>query len=438
MPAADGSASVACPPNEGSEHRGSIRSRGRGRSLEVGRNITDILRETVSAAHPDVPLLDLTEQYAAIRDEIDAAMRRVLDSQQFVLGTEVDTFERAAATACGAPFAVGCASGSDALLLALMALDIGPGDQVLCPGYSFFATAGSVHRAGAEPVFVDIEPAYYGLDAAALERAIAGCDRARAIVPVHLFGRSCDLSAVETVALQHDLPLVVDAAQAIGALDAAGRSCGAVGAFGCLSFFPSKNLGAYGDAGLVTTHDPERAERIRRLRVHGSGGAPLHPEVGLNSRLDAIQAAVLGVKLRHLPRWEDARIRNADRYDAIFHAAGASDSRTPLAEGGLALRTPARGAAPARHVFNQYVVRVPAERRDPLRRHLAERGIGSAIYYPVPLHRQPCFASLPSSQRLLPEAEGAARETLALPIYPELGNERLDRVADEVCTFLKA
>ena len=404
----------------------------------MGGGIADILRETVSAAHPDVPLLDLTEQYSAIRDEIDAAMRRVLDSQQFVLGAEVEAFERAAATACGAPHAVGCASGSDALLLALMALDIGPGDQVLCPGYSFFATAGSIHRCGAEPVFVDIETAYYGMDAPALERAIASCDRPRAVMPVHLFGRSCDLAAIETVALQHELPLVVDSAQAIGALDAAGRACGAVGAFACLSFFPSKNLGAYGDGGLVATANAASAERLRRLRVHGSGGASLHPEVGLNSRLDALQAAVLGVKLRHLPRWERDRIANADRYDAIFHAAGGSDSRTPLSEGGLALRTPARGAAPARHVFNQYVIRVPAERRDPLRQHLAARGVGTAVYYPVPLHQQPCFASLPSSRRALPEAESAARETLALPIYPELGSERLDRVADEVCTFLKA
>ena len=356
-----------------------------------------------------VPLLDLSRQHAALRDGLHASVARVLDSQQFVLGEEVRLLEEGVAAYCGARHAVGCASGTDALLLALMALDVGAGSEVVTTPYSFFATAGAVWRAGARPVFADIDPRTYNLDPERIEAAIT--PRTRALMPVHLYGQCAEMDAVAEIARRHNLVVVEDAAQAIGAEDAS-RRAGTMGAAGCFSFYPTKNLGAAGDAGMVTTDDDEVAARLRRLRVHGGETEYLHREVGLNSRLDAVQAAVLRVKLPHLDGWSDARAARAARYDQLFARA-----RLPFE-----LTTP-HVRAGARHIFHQYVVRVPARLRDALMRHLAGRGVGTKVYYPVPLHLQECFRPLGYAAGSLPEAERAARETLALPLYPELTDE---------------
>jgi dTDP-4-amino-4,6-dideoxygalactose transaminase len=383
-----------------------------------------------------VPLLDLRAQYAAIRDEVRAAVDRVFESQIFVLGPEVEALEREIATYCQARFAVGCGSGSDALLLALQALDVGPGDEVLCPAFTFFATAGSVALLGARPVFADIDPASYALDAASARRAAARCRRLRAIVPVHLYGRPADLAALEALAGELGVPLVEDAAQAIGARDASGRRIGARGRVACFSFYPSKNLGGAGEGGIVTTDDEALAARVARLRVHGASRRYVHEEIGRNAKLDALQAAVLRVKLRHLDAWNDARRRHAAAYDADFASAGARPLPLPLEAGGLALRTPAPLVPPALWSAHQYVVRVPAERRDALRAHLESRGIGSDVYYPLGLHQQRCFASLDTGP--LPETERAAREVVALPIHPELSDAQRDHVVTETVAFLKS
>jgi dTDP-4-amino-4,6-dideoxygalactose transaminase len=382
-----------------------------------------------------IPQLDLKPQYEALRGEIAAALQRVLDTQQFVLGPDVAAFERELADSCGARHAVACASGSDALLLALMALDLAPGDAVACPTYTFFATASAIARLGLRVVFTDVDPASYEMSAETLERALHGKPAVQAVIPVHLFGRCCE-PELEDAIRARGAEVVHDAAQAIGAVDARGRQIGSADTT-CFSFFPSKNLGCYGDGGALTTDDAARAERLRRLRAHGAAQQYQHDEVGINSRLDSLQAAVLRVKLPYLEGWNAARQRVASQYDALFHTAGAADSRTPLAEGGLALRTPARGEPPARHVFNQYVVRVPAGRRDALREHLAARGIATNVYYPRPLHLQPCFASAEQRAGELPVAEAAARETLALPIYPELAKHAVERVAGELVEFLR-
>jgi dTDP-4-amino-4,6-dideoxygalactose transaminase len=384
-----------------------------------------------------VPLLDLRAQYATIRAEIEAAIAPVLESQRFVLGPEVEALEEEVAGYCGARFAVGCASGSDALLLALMALGVGPGDQVVCPTYTFFATGGAISRLGAEPVFADVDPASYNASAATLERAAARCARLRALLPVHLFGRAAELEGIEALAGRLGVPVIEDAAQAIGSLDGRGRRIGATGRVACFSFFPSKNLGGFGDGGLLTTGDEALARSLRMLRVHGGEPKYHHQVVGVNSRLDALQAAVLRVKLRHLEHWTEARRRNAAHYDELFGAAGAADSGVPLGQGGLPLRFPASPAEPARHVFNQYVIRVPGALRDRLRAFLAERRVGTEIYYPIPLHLQKCFRHLGYVEGELPEAEAAARETLALPIYAELSKEQVEHVADSVVDFLR-
>jgi len=384
----------------------------------------------------EVPLLDLRLQYAALRTEIDAAIARVVESQHFVLGPEVEAFENEVAEYCGAPEAVGVGSGSDALILGLMALGVQPGDQVICPSYTFFATAGSVVRLGAEPVFVDLEPDTYNLSLESVEKVAASCGRLRAIVPVHLFGQTCDLSGLEDLAAGLGVPLLEDAAQAIGACDAEGRRAGSAGSLATFSFFPTKNLGGFGEGGLVTCHDADVADTLRTLRVHGMKPKYHHAFVGLNARLDALQAAILRAKLPHLESWHAGRARNAEQYDALFAAAGALSSVAPLGDGGLPLRYPARPAAPARHIYNQYVVRVPAPLRDPLRAHLAERRIGSEVYYPVPLHLQACFADVASAHAALPEAEAAALETLALPIFPDLTAEQVEAVAGAIVDFL--
>ena len=362
-----------------------------------------------------VPLLDLKAQYAPLREEIRAAIDRVCDSQQFILGPEVSALEEEVAAFSGVRFGVGMSSGTDALLVALMALDVRPGDEVVTTPYSFFATAGVVARLGARPVFVDIDPGTFNLDVRALRQAIT--PRTRAVIPVHLFGRCVDMGAVLDAA--GPVPVVEDAAQAIGARDDAGRIAGASGRMGCLSFFPSKNLGAFGDGGMVLTNDAATAERLRILRVHGSQPKYYHKVVGGNFRLDALQAAVLRVKLKHLAAWSRKRRENADRYRRLLAGVKA-----------VVLPSDAPG-----HIYNQFVVRVP--RRPELQAHLSKAGIGTEVYYPVPLHRQECFAGLGYKEGDFPESERAARETLALPIYPELTEAQQTTVADAIAAFYR-
>jgi dTDP-4-amino-4,6-dideoxygalactose transaminase len=366
-----------------------------------------------------VPLLDLVPQYAAIRDDVQAAIARVCASQQFILGPEVESFEREIAQAIGVRHAIGVSSGTDALLASLMALGIGPGDEVVTPTFSFFATAGSVARLGATPVFVDVDPDTLMLTAANVREAIT--PRTRAIVPVHLFGLCADMDGIAAVALAAGLPLIEDAAQAIGATYH-GRQAGTFGALACFSFFPSKNLGAYGDAGLVTTDDARLAERVRRLRNHGSAERYVHEEVGGNFRLDALQAAILRVKLPHLAQWNEARRANAATYRTLFAAAGLA--------GRVGLPVEPEGRT---HVFHQFVVRVPD--RDRLRAHLAARGVGTDVYYPVPFHRQRPFAPL-AAGRAFPVADAASAEVLALPVYPELTRVQQEHVVSAIAEHL--
>jgi dTDP-4-amino-4,6-dideoxygalactose transaminase len=367
-----------------------------------------------------VPLLDLKQQHEALRAELRAATERVLDSQQFVLGEEVRLLEEELARYCGTRHAIGCASGSDALLLALMALNIRAGDEVITTPFSFFATASAITRTNATPVFVDIEPRTYNLDPSLLEAAIT--KRTRAIMPVHLYGQCAEMDALMEVAARHKLPVIEDAAQAIGAEDGA-RRAGSMGSIGCFSFYPTKNLGGAGDGGMLTTDDDALAERLRRLRVHGGATEYLHTEIGINSRLDSLQAAILRVKLPHLDGWSEARRERAETYSRLLADAHlAFDVQVPSIRENT------------RHIFHQYVVRVP-EHRDALIEHLRAHGVGSKIYYPVPLHLQECFAYLGYEAGALPSAERAARETLALPLYPELRLEQQQYVVDVISRF---
>lgn len=360
-----------------------------------------------------VPLLDLKAQYAGIRDKVRPAVDAVLESQYFILGPQVEAFEKELATYVGAKHAIGCASGTDAILLALMALGVGPGDEVVTTPFTFFATAGCIARLGAKPVFVDIEPDTFNLNPAQLAGAIT--ERTKAIMPVHLFGQCADMDPI--LAAAGGIPVVEDSAQALSA-EYKGRKAGTLGRIACFSFFPSKNLGAFGDGGAVTTDDPALAEKIALLRVHGARQRYFHDEVGLNSRLDALQAAVLRVKLPCLDAWSSQRGANARRYDELL--AGAN------------VVLPA--AKPyARHVYNQYTIR--AADRDGLQKHLTAREIGNAIYYPVPLHLQKCFAPLGYGPGSLPEAERAAREVISIPIYPELTDQMARYVADSIREF---
>ena len=384
-----------------------------------------------------VPLLDLKAQYGPLRDEIMAAMTEVIEAQWFIMGPKVKELETQVAEYCHAKHAIGCASGSDALLLALMGIGIKPGDEVICPSYTFFATAGSIHRLGAKPVFVDIDPTTYNMDVELVREAASRCTRLKAIVPVHLFGQTVDMKAYNQLGTELGVPIIEDAAQAIGSIDSNGSFAGSTGTIGCFSFFPSKNLGGFGDGGIMTTNDDEIAERLSILRVHGGKPKYYHHVVGINSRLDALQAAILSVKLKHLNDWHAARLRNANRYTEIFESAGAKTSATPLSEGGLPLRTPQGVSEPSRHIYNQYCIRVPDGVRDQLRDHMKEQGIGTEIYYPVPLHEQACFASLGYKLGDLPESESAARQTLALPIYPELTEEQHNHVASTICKFVE-
>ncbi len=364
-----------------------------------------------------VPLIDLVAQYGTIRDEVQEAVHRVFERQSFVLGEEVSNFEDEVAEYCDSTHAIGCASGSDALLLALMALEIGPGDEVITTPYSFFATASSIARTGATPVFVDIDPSTYNIDTNRIEAAITR--RTRAIMPVHLFGQCVDMDPIWRVATQHGLAIVEDAAQAIGA-SYRSRKAGVLGSVGCFSFFPTKNLGGAGDGGLVTTDDKDLASRLRRLRVHGDIGGYTHVDVGINSRLDALQAAVLSVKLKHLDSWSEARRENDRNYGELFQ------------EFALNERVQSPTEVPERHhIYNQFTIRVPGVRDEVLKR-LRERQVGCSIYYPKPLHLQECFSSLNYKYGDFPEAERAAAETIALPIFPELGAERQRIVVREL------
>ena len=369
----------------------------------------------------NIPLLDLKKQYAAIRAEVEPVVREVMESQYFILGPKVQAFESEVAAYCRSPHAVGVSSGTDALLLALLCEGIGPGDEVITSPYTFFATAGCVARLGATPVFVDIDPVTFNLDVAQLASRITS--RTRAIMPVHLYGQCCDMDPILALARARGLAVVEDAAQAIGA-GYKGRSAGSMGDYGCFSFFPSKNLGGFGDGGLVTTGDAQRAAKLRIMRVHGMEPKYYHKFVGGNFRLDALQAAVLSVKLKHLDAWTAARQHNAARYDRLFAEAGLAGDRVQLP----------RVAPSSHHIFNQYVIRVP--RRDELLKHLQAAGVGCEIYYPVPLHLQECFASLGHKPGDFPESERAAKETLALPIYPEVTDEQAAYVVSVVRKFL--
>jgi dTDP-4-amino-4,6-dideoxygalactose transaminase len=371
----------------------------------------------------NVPLLDLKEQNAALRPEIEAAIGRVLDSNGFILGSEVAALECELAQYCGVKHAIGCASGSDAILLALMAYDIGPGDEVITTPYTFFATVSSITRLGARPVFVDIEPDTYNIDSAKLEAAIT--DRTKAIEPVHLYGQCANMAEINDIAAQRGISVIEDAAQAIGAEEYRTRA-GAIGAIGAFSFYPSKNLGGMGDGGFVTTNDDALAKKLVALRNHGAEEKYYHKWVGLNSRLDGFQGAVLRVKLPHLEHWTERRRENASRYRQLFTDAGLTEQITLPME-----------RESCRHIYNQYVIRVP-NRRDDLRTYLTEHGIGSDIYYPLPLHLQECFAYLGYKHGDLPESERAANETLAIPIYPELKREQQEYVVSTIADFFNA
>ncbi len=390
-----------------------------------------------------IPLLDLKAQYAPIREEIRAAIDRVADAQQFIGGPEVEALEREVAAYSQAQFGIGVSSGTDALLVALMAIDLRPGDEVITTAYSFFATAGSIYRLGGRPVFVDIDPLTYNIDANLLEdqvkaRRSAVGGRLRAIIPVHLFGQMADMDPIMDIARRHDLIVIEDAAQAIGA-EYKGRRAGSIGHFGCFSFFPSKNLGAFGDGGMITTNDPELAHKARLLRNHGAEPKYYHKVVGGNFRLDALQAAVLRVKLKYLDDWTAARQRNAERYRRLFVEAGLTtddgrpptdDGRPPAVSGQRSAVILPHDAGYGRHIYNQFVIRVA--RRERVMAVLKERKIGHEIYYPVPLHLQECFAGLGYRPGDLPESERAANETLALPIYPELTEEMQAAVVDAI------
>ena len=371
-----------------------------------------------SARMKPIVLLDLKAQYASIREEITAEIARICDNQSFVLGEPVARLEREIAAYCNARHGVGCASGSDAILLALRALGVGPGDEVLTVPYSFFATAGYIVHAEAKPVFVDIEPATFNMNPALIEEALDQHPRVKVIMPVHLFGQCADMDPILEIACRRGLAVVEDAAQAIGA-EYKGRRAGSMGAANCFSFYPGKNLGAFGDAGMVTMNDDTLDANLRALRLHGGFTKYVHEWIGWNSRLDALQAGILSVKLKHLDRWTAARQRNADFYRSLIPAEKAI--------------VPPIAAYSSRHVHNQFVIR--SDRRDALREHLAANGVGTEIYYPIPLHLQKCFDYLGYKPGDFPESERAARETLALPVHTELRTDEMERVASLIAQF---
>jgi dTDP-4-amino-4,6-dideoxygalactose transaminase len=376
----------------------------------------------------NVPLLDLKAQYRTIRDEVRAVIDDVCDTQYFIMGPKVEAFEKAVAAYSGAAHAVGVSSGTDALLIALMALDVRPGDEVITSPFTFFATAGVIHRLNARPVFVDIDPLSFNIDPGKIEAAIT--PRTKAILPVHLFGQMADMDPIMEISRRRHIPVIEDGAQSIGA-EYKGRRCGSIGDMGCFSFFPSKNLGAFGDAGMVLTNDPALYDRLKLLRVHGAPSTYFHKYVGGNFRLDALQAAILNVKLKYLDGWSDGRKQNAAFYDQAFAAAG-------LTARGVLQTPPAvyrKGGDRHDHIYNQYTLR--AGDRDKLAAHLKALSVGCAVYYPVPLHLQECFAPLGCPAGTFPAAEKAAAEVISLPVYPELTEEMKAFVASSVAGFYK-
>ncbi len=375
-----------------------------------------------------VPFFDLAPQFKSIEDEIKSALDEVFQTQQFILGPKVQALEETIAQYCRTRYAIGAASGSDALLLSLMALGIGAGDEVLLPSFTFFATAGTVSRLGATPVFVDIEQETYNIDPSKIKQKITS--RTKAILPVHLFGQCADMDPLLRIAKEKKLFVIEDAAQALGAeykptAGSEGRRAGQIGDLGCFSFYPTKNLGAFGDAGMVVTDNSKLAEKIRLLRVHGSQPKYFHKQIGINSRLDAIQAAILLVKFKYLEKWTRERQKKAERYQLLFQ---------DLLSSANSLKLPAIQYQ-NRHIFHQYVIRVPE--RDRLKQFLAEEGIGTDIYYPVPLHLQECYSFLKYRRGDLPNSEKASEEVLALPIYPELTEDQQVAVVDRIKAFYK-
>lgn len=373
-----------------------------------------------TVAERQVPLLDLKAQHTDIRDEVMGALMRVVDSQKFILGEEVEKLEQELAPYCGAKYAVGCASGSDALALALMAAEIRPGDEVLTVPFTFFATAGAIAKLGARSVFVDIEPATFNMDMNRVEDALMAHPNIRAIIPVHLFGACADMDPLLEIAARRDIVVIEDAAQSIGS-EYKSRRAGSIGDMGCFSFFPSKNLGGYGDGGMLTTDDQQQAERLKALRIHGRTGKYIHQWIGVNSRLDALQAAVLRVKFRHLDGWSARRKENAGLY------------RKLLAQAGIPVTAPEEAPYQTRHVYNQFVIRCAG--RDKLQAHLKEHGIGSEVYYPLCLHLQTCFADLGYKVGDFPVSEQASGEVLALPVNPEVSAEDIEYVCGAIRSF---
>lgn len=400
--------------------------------LEASATILVSVKEAAlqASALREVPLLDLKRQYAQIRGEIEEALQRVAASQQFILSDEVAAFEREAAAYLGAPFTVGCASGTDALWLALAAAGVGPGDEVITTAFSFFSSASAIVRAGARPVLMDVDPRTLNLDSALVEQRLAGSRPAglRALLPVHLYGQCADMDAFQRIAAEHKLAIIEDAAQAFGALWR-GRRAGTLGTTAAFSFYPTKNLGAFGDAGCVTTADSGIAARIQSLRNLGARERYVHDEVGANSRLDALQAAVLRVKLRYLEDWNAQRRQCAAEYDRLLARAGLVAERSPSPAPVRLLETMPQ----AHHIFHQYVIR--ASRRDELRTFLTARRIGTQVYYPLPLHLQRCFSYLGYREGDLPESERAAHEVLALPMFPQLTGDEQRYVVESIAEF---
>lgn len=374
-----------------------------------------------------VPLLDLKAHHEPLHQEIMAALEQTFRSQAFILGPEVGKLEERVAAYCQSMYGIGVTSGTDALLVALMALGIGPGDEVITTPYSFFATAGAVVRLGAKPVLVDIDPVTYNLDPTKIKSALTA--KSKAIIPVHLYGQCADMAPIMDVAKRHNLSVIEDAAQAIGSEYRDGRRACSIGTIGCLSFFPSKNLGCLGDGGMAVTNDPDLAERMRVLRVHGSKPKYYHKLIGGNFRLDTIQAAVLNVKLNYLDGWTKRRQENATRYETLFKQSGL------VQDGKVKLPEPVyrNSGTTHYHIYNQFVLRV--EQRDALMAHLKEKGIGAEIYYPVPFHLQECFRYLGYREGDFPESERAAKETVAIPIYPELTAEQQTEVVEAIAAF---
>lgn len=375
-----------------------------------------------------VPLLDLKPQYAALKPEIDAALSNVVESQYFILGPEVECFERGIADYCGVQYAIGVSSGTDALIVAMMAMGIGAGDEVITTPYTFFGTIGSIVRLGAKPVFVDIEPGSFNIDASQIEAAIT--ERTRVIAPVHLFGQMARMETIRSIAREYDLLVIEDAAQAIGA-SRNSKTAGSIGHMGCLSFFPTKNLGGFGDGGMVVTNDEDYAEIARQLRNHGMEPKHLHSRVGGNFRLDAMQAAVLNVKLPHLDNWHERRRQNADLYRRLFTEAGLDRPIEDLLSGNLRGGYVLPSECPQNHhIYNQFVIYT--EEREALMAHLKDNQIGCEIYYPLSLHQQECFRMLGYSKGSFPHSERAASNTLALPIYPDLTPEMISRIVEVI------